>query len=126
NKDSEVPSTKEPRVNQEKDASVNNTNTINTVSPTVNTADIEDNAVDENIVYGCDDDPNMPELEETVYSNDDDEDVGIEANINHLDTHIPVSPIPTTRIHKDHLVEQIIRDLNLAPPTKRMTKNVTK
>ncbi|GJW33474.1 ribonuclease H-like domain-containing protein [Tanacetum coccineum] len=46
NKDSEVPSTKEPRVNQEKDASVNNTNTINNVSPTVNTAGIEDNVVD--------------------------------------------------------------------------------
>ncbi|GJV84321.1 hypothetical protein Tco_1524219, partial [Tanacetum coccineum] len=38
-------------------------NTINTVSPTVNTAGIEDNAVDENIVYGCDDDPNMLILE---------------------------------------------------------------
>ncbi|GKE58451.1 putative ribonuclease H-like domain-containing protein [Tanacetum coccineum] len=87
NEDSEVPSTEEPRVNHEKDTSVNNTNTINTVSPTVNTADIEDNVVDENIVYGCDDDPNMSELEEIVYS-DDDEDVGVEDNINNLDTHI--------------------------------------
>ncbi|GJS65609.1 hypothetical protein Tco_0680173 [Tanacetum coccineum] len=52
NKDSEVLSTKEPRVNQEKDdnvsntnnvntARVNSTNTINTVSPTVNAAGIE-------------------------------------------------------------------------------------
>ncbi|GJZ34574.1 ribonuclease H-like domain-containing protein [Tanacetum coccineum] len=71
NEDSEVTSTEEPRVNQEKDVSVNNTNTINTISLTVNTAGIEDNVVDENIVYGCDDDPNMPELEEIVYSNDD-------------------------------------------------------
>ncbi|GKB40708.1 ribonuclease H-like domain-containing protein [Tanacetum coccineum] len=110
NEDSEVPSTEEPRVNQEKDASVNSTNTINTVSPTVNTAGIEDNVVDENIVYGCDDDPNMPELEEIVYS-DDDEDVGAKADINNLDTHIPISPILTTRIHKDHPVEQIIRDI---------------
>ncbi|GKF62481.1 hypothetical protein Tco_0182535, partial [Tanacetum coccineum] len=92
NEDSEVPSIEEPRVNQEKDASVNNTNTINTVSPTVNTAGIEDNAVDENIVYGCDDDPNMPELEEIVYS-DDDEDVGAEADMNNLDAFMPVSPI---------------------------------
>ncbi|GJY35869.1 putative ribonuclease H-like domain-containing protein [Tanacetum coccineum] len=59
--------------------------------PTVNTAGIEDNVVDENIVYGCDDDPNMPELEEIFYSYDD-EDVGAEADINNLDTHIPVSP----------------------------------
>ncbi|GJT77909.1 ribonuclease H-like domain-containing protein [Tanacetum coccineum] len=82
----------------------------------------KDNAVDENIVYGCDDDLNMPELEEIVYS-DNDEDVGAEADINNLDTHIPVSPIPTTRIHKDHPVEQIIGDIYSAPQTRRMTKS---
>ncbi|GKD52571.1 putative ribonuclease H-like domain-containing protein [Tanacetum coccineum] len=124
NEDSEVPSTEEPRVNQEKDASVNNTNTINTVSPTVNTAGIEDNVVDEDIVYGCDDDPNMPKLEEIVYS-DDDEDIGAEADINNLDTHIPVSPIPTTKINMDHPVEQIIKDIYSASQTRRMTKSVT-
>ncbi|GJS18406.1 putative ribonuclease H-like domain-containing protein [Tanacetum coccineum] len=64
NKDREVPSTEEPRVNQDKDVNINNTNNINTVSPTVNAAGIEDNAIDENIVYGCADDPNMPNLEE--------------------------------------------------------------
>ncbi|GJS36673.1 ribonuclease H-like domain-containing protein [Tanacetum coccineum] len=36
NEDSEVPNTKEPRVNQEQDENVNNTNNINTVSLTVN------------------------------------------------------------------------------------------
>ncbi|GJW16655.1 hypothetical protein Tco_0024091 [Tanacetum coccineum] len=116
NEDSEVPSTEKPKVNQEKDASVNNTNTINTVSPTINTAGIEDNAVDENIVYGCNDDLNMPELEEIVYS-DDDEYVGAEAGINNLDTHIPVNPILTARIHKYHPVEQIIEDIYSAPQT---------
>ncbi|GJS93467.1 putative ribonuclease H-like domain-containing protein [Tanacetum coccineum] len=124
NEDSEVPSTEEPRVNQEKVAYVNCTNTINTVSPTVNTGGIEDNVVNENIVYGCDDDPNMPELEEIFYS-DDDEDIGAEADINNLDTHIPNSHILTTRIHKDHPVEQIIEDIYLAPQTRRMTKSVT-
>ncbi|GJW89171.1 putative ribonuclease H-like domain-containing protein [Tanacetum coccineum] len=84
----------------------------------------KDNVVDENIVYGCDDDPNMPELEEIVYL-DDDEDVGAEADINNLDTYIPVSPILTTRIYKDHPVEQIIRDIYSAPQTRRMTKSVT-
>ncbi|GJY14580.1 putative ribonuclease H-like domain-containing protein [Tanacetum coccineum] len=63
----------------------------------------------------------MPELEDIVYSNDD-EDVGVEANMNNLDAFMPVSPILTTRIHKDHPVEQIIRDLNSAPQTRRMTK----
>ncbi|GKD08875.1 putative ribonuclease H-like domain-containing protein [Tanacetum coccineum] len=46
NEDSEVPSIEEPIVNQEKDASINTTNTNNIVSPTVNTAGIEDNVVD--------------------------------------------------------------------------------
>ncbi|GJW19080.1 ribonuclease H-like domain-containing protein [Tanacetum coccineum] len=124
NKDSEVPSIEEPRVNQDKDVNINNTNNINTVSPTINAPGIEDNADDEIIVYGCADDPNMPNLEEIVYS-DDDEDVGAEANMTNLDTHIPVSPIPTTRIHKDHPVEQIIGDINSTPQTRKMTKHVT-
>ncbi|GJW94912.1 putative ribonuclease H-like domain-containing protein [Tanacetum coccineum] len=88
NEYSEVPSTKEPRVNQEKDASVNSTNNINIVSPTVNVAGIKDNAINKNIVYGCDDDTNMHELEDIVYL-DDDEDVGAEADMNNLNTFMP-------------------------------------
>ncbi|GJX50849.1 putative ribonuclease H-like domain-containing protein [Tanacetum coccineum] len=75
-------------------------------------------------IYGCADDLNMPNLDEIVYS-DNDEDVGAEADMTNLDIHIPVSSIPNTRIHKDHPVEQIIRDIHLAPQTKRMTKHVT-
>ncbi|GKD56478.1 putative ribonuclease H-like domain-containing protein, partial [Tanacetum coccineum] len=104
---------------QAKDDNINNTNNVNAVSSTVNAAGIEDNVVDENIVYGCANDPNMPELEDIVYS-DDDEDVGAEDDMNNLDAFMPVSPIPTIRIHKDHPVEQIIRDLNSAPQTRRM------
>ncbi|GJR99554.1 hypothetical protein Tco_0316063 [Tanacetum coccineum] len=33
-----------------------------------------------------------------------------------------VSPIPTTRIHKNHPKDQIIRDINLATQMRRMTK----
>ncbi|GJR05495.1 ribonuclease H-like domain-containing protein [Tanacetum coccineum] len=61
--------------------------------------------------------------EDIVYSYND-EDVGAEADMNNLDAFMPVSPIPTTRVHKDHPVEQIIRDLNSAPQTRRMTKNL--
>ncbi|GJS72120.1 ribonuclease H-like domain-containing protein [Tanacetum coccineum] len=68
-------------------------------------------------------DPNMPKLEDIVYS-DNYEDVGAEADMNNLNTFMPVSPIPTTRIHKDHPVEQIIGDLNSAPQTRIMTKNL--
>ncbi|GKA38582.1 putative ribonuclease H-like domain-containing protein [Tanacetum coccineum] len=115
NKDSEVPSTKEPRINQEKDANVNNTNNINTasdgnntnnvntISSTVNAAGLDDNVVDENIVYGF----------------------GAEADMNNLAITVPVSPIPTTRVNKDHLLEQVIRDIHSTPQTRRMTKNVT-
>ncbi|GKF66821.1 hypothetical protein Tco_0193338, partial [Tanacetum coccineum] len=49
---------------QERDSNANNTNNINTVSSPVNVASLEDNVVDENIVYGCADDPNIPDLEE--------------------------------------------------------------
>ncbi|GJS58516.1 putative ribonuclease H-like domain-containing protein [Tanacetum coccineum] len=125
NENSEVPNTEEPRVNQEQDANVNNTNNINIVSPTVNVADIENNVADENIVYGCDDDPNMPNLEEIVYS-DDDEGVDAKVDMTNLDTNILVSPTPTTRIYKDHPLEQIIRDIHSALQTRRMTKNVNK
>ncbi|GKA77879.1 ribonuclease H-like domain-containing protein [Tanacetum coccineum] len=119
NEDSEFPSIEEPRVNQEKDANDNSTNTINTVSPTVNVVGIEDNVVDENIVYGCADDLNMPELEDIVYS-DDDEDVGAEADMNNLVTFMTVSPILTTKIHKDHPVEQISADIHSAALNTRM------
>nr|GEU65124.1 hypothetical protein [Tanacetum cinerariifolium] len=75
-------------------------------------------------IYGCDDDPNMPNLEEIVYL-DDDEDVGAEADMTNLDTNIPVSPISTTKIHKVHPIEQIIRDIHSSPQTRRMTKSMT-
>ncbi|GJZ72979.1 putative ribonuclease H-like domain-containing protein [Tanacetum coccineum] len=46
---------------------------------------LKDNVVDENIVYGCDDDPNMLNLEEIDYSNDD-EGVGAEADMKILNS----------------------------------------
>ncbi|GJV21889.1 hypothetical protein Tco_1370909, partial [Tanacetum coccineum] len=46
-------------------------------------------------------------LEEIVYS-DDGKEVGAEADMNNLATTVPVSPILTTRVHKDHPLEQII------------------
>ncbi|GJV66045.1 putative ribonuclease H-like domain-containing protein [Tanacetum coccineum] len=121
NKDSEVLSTKEPRVNQEKDASVNSTNTINIVSQTVNAAGIEDNVVDENIVYVCADDPNMSDLEEIGrFSDAEDDDSG--ADMNNLDTYFQVSFVPTTRIHKDHHLNQVIGDLQSAKEPKKVVQ----
>ncbi|GJT59143.1 putative ribonuclease H-like domain-containing protein [Tanacetum coccineum] len=102
---------------QEKEDNVNSTNTVNAASTN------EVNVVGAKTSIELLDDLNMPELEDIVYS-DDDEDVGAEADMNNLNTFMPVSPIPTTRIHKDHPVEQIIGDLNSAPQTRRMTKNL--
>nr|GEV73869.1 hypothetical protein [Tanacetum cinerariifolium] len=65
------------------------------------------------------DDTDMPELEDITYSNDKD-DVGVEADF--LETSIAVSPIPTTRVHKDHPVTQIIGDLSSATQTRSMTR----
>nr|GEW54236.1 hypothetical protein [Tanacetum cinerariifolium] len=66
---------------------------------------------------------NAAELEDNTYS-DDEDDVGAEANFNNLETSIIVSPIPTTRIHKNHPVSQIIGDLSSTTQTRSMTKVV--
>nr|GEU95244.1 hypothetical protein [Tanacetum cinerariifolium] len=65
---------------------------------------------------------NMHELEDIVL--DDEEVVGAEADLSNLETNIPVTPIPTTRVHKYHPVNQIIGDLNSAPQTRSMTRMV--
>ncbi|GJT02178.1 putative ribonuclease H-like domain-containing protein [Tanacetum coccineum] len=103
--------------NQEKEGNVNSTNTVNAAS----TNKVNDVGATTSIELP--DDPNMPELEDIVYS-DDDEDVGAEADMNNLDAFMPVSPIPTTRVHKDHPVEQLIGDMNSAPQIRRMTNNL--
>ncbi|GJS62671.1 hypothetical protein Tco_0657455 [Tanacetum coccineum] len=111
------------RINQEKDTSVNSTNNINTVSPTINTTSIEHNVIDENTVYGCVDDPNIPDLEEISIFSDAEND-NSRADINNLDTYFQVSHVPTIRIHKDHPLNQFIRDLQSATQTRQMTKNL--
>ncbi|GJS64826.1 ribonuclease H-like domain-containing protein [Tanacetum coccineum] len=111
------PSKEDERDDQEKDASVNSTNNVNAAITN------EVNVVGRKASIKLPDEPNMPALEDIVYL-DDDEDVGTKADMNNLDAFIPVSPIPTTRVHKDHLVEQIIGDLNSEPQTRRMTKNL--
>ncbi|GJY32117.1 putative ribonuclease H-like domain-containing protein [Tanacetum coccineum] len=102
---------------QEKEDNVNSTDTVNAASTN------KVNVVGVKTSIKLPDDPNMPELEDIVYL-DNNEDVGAEADMNNLDAFMPVSPILTTRIHKDHPVEQIIGDLNSAPQTRRMTKNL--
>nr|GEV44284.1 hypothetical protein [Tanacetum cinerariifolium] len=54
----------------------------------------------------------------------DEDDAGVEADFFNLETSITISPIPTTRVHKDHPITQIISDLSLAPQTRSMTRMV--
>nr|GFA93135.1 hypothetical protein [Tanacetum cinerariifolium] len=61
----------------------------------------------------------MPNLEDLTHSNDAD-DVGAEADINNLESIISVSPILTTRIHKDHPTSLIIGDLSSTTQTRSM------
>nr|GEU47043.1 hypothetical protein [Tanacetum cinerariifolium] len=68
-------------------------------------------------------DPDMPDLEDINYSNDKDA-IGAEADLNNLESSIPFSPIPTTKIHKDHPISQIIGDLSLTIQTRSMARVV--
>ncbi|GKB05525.1 retrovirus-related pol polyprotein from transposon TNT 1-94, partial [Tanacetum coccineum] len=104
-------------IDQEKEDNVNSINNANAASTN------EVNAVGGKTSIELPDDLNMPALEDIVYS-DDDEDVGVEADMNNMDAFMPINHIPTTRVHKDHPVKQIIGDLNSASQTRRMTKNL--
>ncbi|GKC87474.1 putative ribonuclease H-like domain-containing protein [Tanacetum coccineum] len=105
------------RVDQEKEEVVNSINILNAA----NTKEV--NAAGEKAGLELPHDPDMPELEEIVYSEDED-DVGAEADITNLDSNIPVSPIPTNKIHKDHPLDQIIGDVHSVTQTRRMSKNL--
>nr|GEW59226.1 hypothetical protein [Tanacetum cinerariifolium] len=48
----------------------------------------------------------------------------VEADLNNLESTFQVSPILITRIHKDHPLQQVIRDLHTTPQTRRMSKNL--
>nr|GFB44429.1 retrovirus-related Pol polyprotein from transposon TNT 1-94 [Tanacetum cinerariifolium] len=63
------------------------------------------------------------ELEDITYS-DDEENVGAKTDFTNLETTIIVSPISTTKVHKDHPVTQIIGDLCLATQIRSMTRVV--
>ncbi|GJZ28916.1 putative ribonuclease H-like domain-containing protein [Tanacetum coccineum] len=106
-----------------KEGYANSTNRVSTVSPSVS-------AARQSFVNDLPTDPLMPDLEDTtdllytgIFSSAyDDKDVGAEVGLNNLETIMNVSPIPSTRIHKDHPKDQIIRDINSATQTRRMTK----
>nr|GEU81020.1 putative ribonuclease H-like domain-containing protein [Tanacetum cinerariifolium] len=97
-------------VNATKPNSANSTNSFNTASPSVNAVSPNFGIAEHSSFVDPSkylDDPDMPELEDIVYSDDEDA-VGVEAYLSNLETNIPVSLILTTRVHKDNHVNQII------------------
>ncbi|GJW13405.1 retrovirus-related pol polyprotein from transposon TNT 1-94 [Tanacetum coccineum] len=109
-KDSEV-------IDQEKENNVSSTNNVNAASTN------EVNVVGGKTRIELPLDPNMPELEDySIF--EDDEDAGVEADMHNLDITIQVSPIPTIRIHKDHPLDQVIRYLQSATQTRRMSRSL--
>ncbi|GJX73515.1 putative ribonuclease H-like domain-containing protein [Tanacetum coccineum] len=105
---------------QEKEDNVNSTNNVNAASTN------EVNVVGGKTSIELPFDPNMPALEDySIFDfSRNDEDDGAMADMNNLDTTIQVSPIPTTRIHKDHPLDQVIGDLQSATQTRKMLKNL--
>ncbi|GJZ06078.1 putative ribonuclease H-like domain-containing protein [Tanacetum coccineum] len=103
----------------DKEGYANSTKRDSTASPSVSTA-----GPNINTASPIPNDSSMQSLENTGIFDDayDDREVGAEADLNNLETTMNVSPIPTTRIHKDHPKDQIIGDINSATQTRRMTK----
>ncbi|GKB93467.1 ribonuclease H-like domain-containing protein [Tanacetum coccineum] len=71
-------------------------------------------------------DLNMPALKDySIFDfSSDDQDNDAEADMNNLDTIIQVGLNPTTRIHKDHPLDQVIRYLKSATQTRKMSNNL--
>ncbi|GKG18873.1 hypothetical protein Tco_0375972, partial [Tanacetum coccineum] len=109
-----------------KEGYATSTNRVSTVSPSISATGQSFDNVDDLPTNHL-----MPDLEDTIdllnigiFSGAYDyEDEGAEADLNNLEITMNVNPIPTTRIHKDHPKDQIIRDINSATQTRRMTKS---
>nr|GEV02258.1 hypothetical protein [Tanacetum cinerariifolium] len=115
NKDKHGPSQASKNDNQERPNAKSSTKTVNTDGP-INTA---------TPTYAeYLNDPLMPDLEDARIIDDayKDRAKGVKVEYNNLETVIPVNPIPSTRIHKDHPKEHIIRELNSVVLTRKMAK----
>nr|GEU64825.1 hypothetical protein [Tanacetum cinerariifolium] len=117
------PFSQDPKRSECRDQEQDNVNNINNV----NVASTDGvNAVSVNTSNELPFDLNMHALEDisTFNLSNDHEDDDEEADINNMDTTIQVSPVPTTRIHKDHSLDQVIGDLHSTAQTRNMSKNL--
>ncbi|GKF30493.1 putative ribonuclease H-like domain-containing protein, partial [Tanacetum coccineum] len=99
---------------------VNSTNNVNAASTN------EVNAIGAKPSIELPFDQNMPALEDinTFDFSRGDEDDDAKTDMSNLDTTTQVSPNPTTRIHKDHPLDQVIGYLQSATQTRKMSKNL--
>nr|GEV73240.1 hypothetical protein [Tanacetum cinerariifolium] len=81
--------------------------------------------IDEDLSKGikCNDQEKKMNVNNVNNVNTDEDDEAV-ADMNNLDTTIQVSPTPTTRINKDHPLDQVIGDLHSATQTRNMPKNL--
>nr|GFB96674.1 hypothetical protein [Tanacetum cinerariifolium] len=99
----------------------NSSNEVNVADSLVSTVGLNfTNSTNDFSVAGPSNDV-MPNLEDLSHNADD---VGAEADINNMESIILVSPIPTSRIHKDHPTSQIIGDLSSTTQTGSMARGV--
>nr|GFB20765.1 putative ribonuclease H-like domain-containing protein [Tanacetum cinerariifolium] len=106
-----------------KECNNNSSNGVNTASSSVSTTG--QNFINNTNDFSAAGPSNsaMPNLEDLSHSNDAN-DVGVEADINNMESIISVSPILTTKIYNDHPTSQIIGDLSSTTQTKSMTRAV--
>nr|GEV02187.1 retrovirus-related Pol polyprotein from transposon TNT 1-94 [Tanacetum cinerariifolium] len=105
---------------QENEDKVNITNNVNAAS--TNRVNVVSANTNNELLF----DLEMPALQDinTFNFSSDHEDNNEEADMNNMDTTIQVSPTPTTRIHKDHPLDQVIGDLHLITQSRNMFKNL--
>nr|GEU63600.1 ribonuclease H-like domain-containing protein [Tanacetum cinerariifolium]GEU81629.1 ribonuclease H-like domain-containing protein [Tanacetum cinerariifolium] len=103
NKDKHGSSQASKSDNQERPNDESSTKTVNTAGPVNNATPIYVDYLNDHL---------MPDLEHARIFDDayDDRDESKKDNYNNLETVISVSPIPSTRIHKDHPKEHIIEE----------------
>ncbi|GJU22548.1 putative ribonuclease H-like domain-containing protein [Tanacetum coccineum] len=108
---------------------------VNTASPEVNTGRFKLNTVDPSVNTASSYDPDSPKdmfkmgashtLEATHVEFFSDEDEP-EVDLGNITNSYTVPTTPNTRIHKDHLIKNVIGDVKSSVQTRRMTKPTSK
>nr|GEZ75959.1 hypothetical protein [Tanacetum cinerariifolium] len=99
----------------------NSSNEVNAVGSSVSAAELNFTNNTNDFSAAGPSNTAMPKLEDLSQNADD---VGVEADINNMESIILVSPILTSRIYKDHPTSQIIGDLSSTTQTRKEPKRI--